>query len=1354
MAHELPRHEQAPARARCSACGRRVPSDDPACPEHGQVSIRANVPVADEVSSFSLRAPEGLQVDIPGYRLLRVLGRGGFGTVFEAEPEAGGAKVAIKLARHDRLDAARHLVKELTPLRAIGPPHVPLVHGWGELGDGATYLVMEYITAPTLDERMVARAMPPHEAAATAAGILDALAAVHAAGFVHGDLKPENILVDDELTARLIDFGLVIMSSGEPESSGDRGVVGTPEYMAPEQCSNQADVDARADVYAMGVILYEMIAGRPPFWGAPAVVRQAHCERRPARPSTLVPVPAPIEGVILRCLAKKPLDRFAGAAELRAAFAAALAHADSRELFRSAPPSARAPQPPVTSARERRRGVLVFFSSALDVIALRRKVTSLGGQLVHAVHGRYVAMFGHEAGEDPVRWSVLASQELIHRGVCVRAAIDTAYVTIQTRADSSRRYVSSLFSRADRFPAESDPAGVFVTPDVAALLPDVPGVRVEDERGWIRVESPQPGSPPQLDDVEPHKGPLIGRDEVLERLLSSAREAAQGKPSLVRVVAEPGHGKSHLAAVLAERLRAFDQPGTVIEVRAGESALHGNGQALRSLLVQALDLTDAAHAGAGRAQLDERLGARAASLGPILALALGWLAPSAPELAARTVAPSALDSAVKVGVAEALRLRAARAPLFVVLDDAHHADEGTLAALELATHADIGAPIWVCTLARPGFERPEPSGGARGDADIVDRLGPLDLRSAIALCRVLLRPVEDVSESAVQRLVERAQSIPLMLVELIRGLKRQGLVRRRATGGGWYLATDELEHLPSSPRIEWLAEGELDGMAPALRVHARLIALLGAGITLSEVEGVLSRLEQEGDAESLPLDASVSVARLLVSGTLVQHADATLGFRHALTGEAIAHSTPEGLRCLVHRAAYAYYGESLSIPEARRLAKLAYHASKAGLGDAAQALYVELAERARARHAYVEAEALYSRAIEQPALPLLAAYRGRGLMRYRIERYQDALHDLARARDLAAAQGDAALEAEILLDEATALDWMEQYASSSDRVQRARQLAIDASLDSPALEARLLLGSGRSLHRSCQEEDAASTMERAAAAAERLGDAEYETLVIALVMLGFIYPAIGRLTDARRVLDHAVRLCEEHGDMLHLVAAINNRALLLACLGDKAGMLADFSHQIELARVLGHRTPELCGHYNLGEYLYLMDDVEAAAPHVQRAVELERRRLGAQGRPVVALLAARVQLYRGDVPGARAAIGAIWASQVAAIREGRTDTLMMPSEEVLACMVDLMTREASDAEWDDLEAASARLSVGQEQIEVIEARALWDYRRGRLEDAHRRLRQAIELASRIPNVMGARLRRRLDEVSSMLPGTC
>ena len=192
-------------------------------------------------------------------------------------------------------------------------------------------------------------------------------------------------------------------------------------------------------------------------------------------------------------------------------------------------------------------------------------------------------------------------------------------------------------------------------------------------------------------------------------------------------------------------------------------------------------------------------------------------------------------------------------------------------------------------------------------------------------------------------------------------------------------------------------------------------------------------------------------------------------------------------------------------------------------------------------------------------------------------------------------------------------------------------------------------------------------------------------------------------------------------------------------------MIADFERELSLARELGQGTLELMGEFNAGEYLYLMDDLDAAEPHILRAIELERRRAGDAGRPVVALLEARLRLYCGEEEAARAIVARIREQQAEASAKGQTDMLMAPAEEVLCSMVELSMGDAEASAWDELEARSARCSVGQEQIEVLESCALAALRRGRAERARRKLEQALVLASRIPNVMDKRLHRWLDE---------
>jgi tetratricopeptide (TPR) repeat protein len=470
--------------------------------------------------------------------------------------------------------------------------------------------------------------------------------------------------------------------------------------------------------------------------------------------------------------------------------------------------------------------------------------------------------------------------------------------------------------------------------------------------------------------------------------------------------------------------------------------------------------------------------------------------------------------------------------------------------------------------------------------------------------------------------------------------------------------------------------------------------------------------------------------------------------------ETIARATPEALRRRIHLAAVLHYRGVLSgVPEERRVVQLAYHAGEAGMPLVAARHYLDLAEQARARDAYPDAERLYTRALEQPAgtegMERAAAYRGRGLMRYRICRYHDALADFSCARDLAGQAGGGAALVEILLDEATALDWMDDYATSEERVKEAHALTAQGS--SPLLDARLLLGLGRSAFRSSRNDLAARLLEQAVAKAEPLGDEGYETRVIALFMLGFILPGLSRLGDARAALDRSITLADEHGDRLHLGSALNVRGMLAAGLGDKAGLVADMERSVSLARELGQVTLELKGEFNVAEYLLLLDDAAAAEPHFRRAQALDRRITGDPGLANVALLDARLHFYRGEHAQAAAIVARLRARQCAARDGGEPDTLLVPSDEVLCSMIELSVAGAGAAAWDALEERSERFSTAEERLEVIEARAVAAATEGRVVEARAHLERALARAKGIPSALRARLGRRLAELGRGRP---
>jgi eukaryotic-like serine/threonine-protein kinase len=358
-------------------------------------------------------------------------------------------------------------------------------------------------------------------------------------------------------------------------------------------------------------------------------------------------------------------------------------------------------------------------------------------------------------------------------------------------------------------------------------------------------------------------------------------------------------------------------------------------------------------------------------------------------------------------------------------------------------------------------------------------------------------------------------------------------------------------------------------------------------------------------------------------------------------------------------------------------------------------------------------------------------------MRYRLARYHDALADFAVARAHAEDTGDTTAVVDLLLDEATALDWMDDFATSQERVLEAdRRLPEGAP---PLYRARLLLGLGRSATRFSRNDEAADLLQRAALAAEPLGDDGYETRVIALLLLSFILPAISRAEDTRRALEELITLCEAHGDKLHLAGALNTRSMFRGMAGDRVGMAADMERVIAIARELGNTSVELIAEFNFGEFLLLMGDAAAAAPHIDRVRALDLRVTGHPGRAVVALLEARLRLFTGDLEAAAAITRTIRAHQAEVSTRGETDKRISPSDDVLCSAVELSAALVVDERWQALEARSEEVSFGQERIEVVETRAVTLEREGRLDEAREHLGRAVELSDRIPNAMAVRL---------------
>ena len=252
------------------------------------------------------------------YRLVRRLGVGGMGEVWEADDSVLGRRVALKVLVQELADdprATRRFVREARATAKLTHPNVTRVYDFGQDG-GLPYLVMELLEGDTLAERLAGGPLPPSEAARIGAAVADALDAAHSRGIIHRDIKPSNVLLTPAGEVKVMDFGIAA-AADETHSTTGSGLYGTAAYISPERAAGQAATPA-ADLYSLGAVLYELLTGRPPFLGdSPVLVVRAHLHEPPRPVRELAAwVPARLADACEAALAKDPTQRPSSAAAL------------------------------------------------------------------------------------------------------------------------------------------------------------------------------------------------------------------------------------------------------------------------------------------------------------------------------------------------------------------------------------------------------------------------------------------------------------------------------------------------------------------------------------------------------------------------------------------------------------------------------------------------------------------------------------------------------------------------------------------------------------------------------------------------------------------------------------------------------------------------------------------------------------------------------------------------------------------------------------------------------------------------------------------------------------------------------
>ena len=558
-----------------------------------------------------------------------------------AARDRDGRDAAIKVA-HGAAELLRvRFAGEASALAALGPPHAPQLFSHDVLPDGRAWIAMERIDGARLADEMAAMAAaPPLERGhGLADAILTAVAVMHERGLAHGDIAPENVFLRrparpgsaDHRVAALIDFGLAGGRGGA--AAGSPGwTLGTLGYMAPEILAGRPG-GPRADVYALGAILYELFTLRPPFAGDASELERGHLAVRPPPPGLVADIPRELDELILSCLAKDPDRRPPDAGAVRRALAVA-----ARRGAADQPRAAAASRGPsvadgLAAADRDELAALVWFECDAGLARTTAAIAGARGLLARQRGRTGLAVFAAGRSDQPARAAMDAASRLLATWGG-RVAVHVDRVVLRPRDGRPPAPYGAAVDRPEAWLPAGPWAGLVLTREMADAVGDLAVVPAEPA-GFFVPAGARAAPPPSL----------VGRASLVSALAGNALASfSDGQPGITLLLGGPGSGKSRLVSELAAMAGQLGAAHVVIDATrpGGADPLDGEALRERARAGPLAVLVDDAHL-AEYALLDSleyaTLGGASAPLWVLVAadgLALDQIRPRFGERAART----------------------------------------------------------------------------------------------------------------------------------------------------------------------------------------------------------------------------------------------------------------------------------------------------------------------------------------------------------------------------------------------------------------------------------------------------------------------------------------------------------------------------------------------------------------------------------------------------------------------------------------------------------------------------------------------------------------------------------------------
>lgn len=894
----------------------------------------------------------------------------GMGSVYRARNSTGQV-VAIKTLACDVHRNQMRFAREVATLRTLQHPTIVRYLDSGTDGEGRPFLVMEWLDGEDLKHFLEKRRITLAQTLEWAGRIAEALATAHRLGVVHRDIKPGNIFLPagDVARAKLIDFGIAFVPGMADPITVSGRLTGTPAYMAPEQVRGDGRIDASADVFALGCVIFECLAGNAPFAARnpTAALCKILLEPSPRLAEAVPDIPPPVDDLVAKMLAKDPDQRLGNGIEVMAALdrvTAALGASDHNRAVHST----RVPERLTEHEQRWISVILVRGDGSPDSVMDETQPTiELVDRYRPAAPVTEIADTHFEAVGDGSLVAIIDSKEAATDQACQAARValaarrdlpgrDIALATGRTQI-AHRRRGGEIIERAVELLSSRDPSGES-SGDHGILLDELTA-ELLDNRFEIHHA---PDGPLVLSGAQPFHDqrtvlgritPFVGRRRELANLQAILDHCINEHVAhAMLIIGPPGRGKSRLCH---EFLRLLDDRDSPLEIWLGQGDSMHAGSPLyivAQLMRRLVDFREG-----------EPLPSRQRNLARVVAERIGAIARASPDdhhdnadtdkrdriteflgelvgtpspgrhsvqLRAALADPMLMGSQIQNAVEELAMAVTEERPLIVVLEDLHWGDHATVALFDRLLRNLVARPFLLVAFARTEIDQRFPRIWADRHLDGV-RLAPLGQRDATALARSVLG--DGIADSRITALVERAGGNPFYLEELVRSA--------------------------ASDRWDWpetvlaMVQARLEALEPRSRRILRAASLFGGRFWRGGIATLV------GDDQDEWLERLVEQEWITESSRSRFSGQSEYAFRHGLVREAAYAMLTDDDRVLGHRLAGKWL-EHIGEDDPRSLAA---HFEAGDLPDRAQTYYVRAAEAALERSDLDAARDLAARGI-------------------------------------------------------------------------------------------------------------------------------------------------------------------------------------------------------------------------------------------------------------------------------------------------------------------------------------------------------------------------------------------------------